>query len=148
MRAVAAIALATLAAFAAAAAVAGCTGSSSPAPVGGTQFDQYGCQIGCMCKSDGICVSTPYQPACLPACATVDDCAAGEMCVVLRELPDTPVCLTPSRLMVCHATPCMLTPQCRDPQTLMKPLPATATACGWELVPCVSGCDSASGHCK
>ena len=126
----------------------GCASGSRSPPLSGPAFDQYGCQIGCSCKGDAVCVSTPYQVACLASCATVDDCAEGMACVALRELPEVPVCLTPSRLTVCHATPCALSRQCRDAQTAMKPLPESATACGWELVRCVSGCDSASGDCK
>jgi hypothetical protein len=130
------------------AAVAGCTGVSQP--VTGPVYDEFGCKVGCdRCPPEAQCISSPYVPACLARCTGPADCGSGEKCtVVAGNETRSAVCLAPLQLVVCHAPDCQLSPSCRDDMTQLKPLPKTFSACGWEIVPCDNGCDSATGSCK
>lgn len=127
---------------------AGCSGVSQP--VTGSVYDEFGCKVGCdRCAPEAQCISSPYVPACLPRCTGPLDCGGGEKCSILAgNETRSPVCLAAQALVVCHAPDCQLAPRCRDDMTQLKPLPKTFSGCGWELVPCDNGCDSATGSCK
>jgi hypothetical protein len=129
-------------------AVAGCSGVSQP--VTGRVYDEFGCQLGCdRCAPQAQCISSPYKAACLAECTSAADCPPEARCTVLagREMEPT-VCVAPSSLGICHQPDCQIAPGCKDATTKMNPLPATFGVCGWELITCDSGCDSATGDCK
>jgi hypothetical protein len=126
---------------------AGCP-SQPPGSTGG--YDQFGCKIGCdRCPMQTLCIGVPYVPACLVQCTTAADCDPGFVCAAITVDYATPVCVAPGSLMLCDPpTTCMAANECRDPNTQLKPLSASYHACGWELVHCIMGCDSATGSCK
>jgi hypothetical protein len=135
--------------LAVAAVTAACNGTSTP--VVGRIYDDAGCQIGCdQCAPLATCVSTPYQPACVLPCASSADCPTGQRCALLDIREDTPqpICLTPTTLKRCRTAPCNIQPRCLDAQTLLRPLAYQDQICGWELVPCDSGCDSTTAQCN
>jgi hypothetical protein len=131
-------------------AVAGCPSVSTPPT--GRSYDDAGCQIGCdRCPPLAVCITAPYQPACLAPCQTSSDCAKGQLCgVVATDDMPPPTCLAPATLKWCDPPPhpCNVQQTCRDPQTLLRPLPFLDQICGWEVVHCDSSCDLATGSCK
>jgi hypothetical protein len=128
----------------------GCSSGGTRAP-GGPLLDDAGCQVGCFkCAPLAWCVSTPYQPACLETCSKAGPCAGGGICAIL-DLDDDepqPVCVMRTSLHQCRTLSCAIEPRCRDAQTLLRPLAFKDLICGWELVHCDSGCDSATAQCN
>jgi hypothetical protein len=129
--------------------VAGCSGSN------GTDFgpsvDEFGCAYDCgghVCPDESICISAPYEPTCVQSCLSGDDCQTGKCIVIFGNEGRGGVC-SPGTLQVCHQPDCsMIQPMCRDAMTQLKPLAKTSSVCGWELVRCDNGCDSATGSCN
>jgi hypothetical protein len=140
------------AAFGALLGALGCSGSSAPVS-GNPTYDDAGCRIGCSkCPGNSWCVSTPYQPACLAPCSEPGVCPGG-ICAILDSPdldsePAQPLCLMARSLTQCRPVACAIVPRCRDAQTLMRPLAFKDQICGWELVRCETGCDSATAQCK
>ena len=130
----------------AALALGGCSNGTRP-PI---LVDDGGCVAQCgKCAPLATCVAAPYQPACLQACVTTADCVPGHVCGQLTPSSDADgVCLSVSALFWCHKQDCDIHAQCRDAQTLLRPLPYLDKICGWELVRCDSGCDSTTAQCK
>ena len=124
--------------------VAGCAPQGSNVTGGG--YDDAGCKFTCdRCPPQTVCVGIPYVPACLVQCRATSDCDTG-ICVVVGE----GVGPSGGLLAFCsgHPVDCSnITPQCRDAMTQLKPLPKTSAVCGWEVIHCDSGCDSATGSC-
>lgn len=130
---------------AAALALAAC--SSGPPQPAGSGYDQNGCKLTCdKCPPQALCVGVPYVPVCLQQCRTTADCDSG-LCVIIGTSTAAPrVCY--GSLMLCEPTTCDNPPTCLDDGvTQLKPLPSTAV-CGWQVVTCDKGCDSATGSCK
>jgi hypothetical protein len=123
-------------------------------PAGGhgpiTLVDDGGCVAQCgKCAPQAVCIATPYLPACLPGCTATSDCLPGSRCAVLSLDPDAPsVCVNADALVWCHLQTCDIHPQCRDSQTLLRPLPFGTKICGYELVRCDSSCDTTTAQCK
>jgi hypothetical protein len=128
--------------------VAACNGASQP--VTGAVYDEFCCKVGCdRCAPEAQCISSPYISACLSRCTGAADCSPAEKCTLVAGSENrSPVCLTTTALMVCHAPDCQIIARCRDDSMALKPLPRSFTACGWELVHCDSGCDPTTGDCK
>ena len=126
---------------------AGC-GSQPPGSTGG--YDQYGCKISCdKCPPQTLCTGIPYVPACLVQCTSTADCDPGFICAVITVDYAPRVCVAPSSLVLCDpAMTCAAANECHDANTQLKTLPAAYHACGWEVVHCDMGCDSATGSCK
>jgi hypothetical protein len=128
---------------------AGCGPAAQP-PGSSGGYDQYGCKISCdKCPLQALCVPAPYVPMCLVQCATTADCdETGGKCAIMTTDIAPSVCVGPGVLMECDPpTACTAANECRDANTQLKPLPASY-GCGWEVVHCDSGCDSATGSCK
>jgi hypothetical protein len=121
--------------------------SNGPPQPAGSPYDQNGCKLSCdRCPQLALCVGVPYVPVCLQACRTTPDCDSG-ICAIIGSNPAVPrVCF--GSLKRCEADTCNNPPQCADASTQLKPLPAASGVCGWEVIHCDSGCDSATGSCK
>ena len=123
-------------------------GSNGPTPPGGFGYDDMGCKLGCdKCPPQSLCVGAPYVPACLQQCVSTSDCSAGLCSIIGNTLAGAPrVCF--GSLMLCEPTTCSNTLQCADAMTQAKPLPSGGGICGWQMIHCDNGCDSATGSCK
>jgi hypothetical protein len=121
------------------------------APVGsnvtGAGYDDAGCKLSCdRCPPLALCVGVPYVPTCLIQCHNPGDCDVGT-CVVVGTPTGPTVCLAP--VQICRPVECGdLVAQCRDAMSELEPLPKSSPLCGWKVVHCDSGCDSATGSCK
>ena len=126
--------------------VAGC--SNGPQRPTGFGYDDMGCKLTCdKCPPQSLCVGAPYVPACLQQCQSTPDCDSGLCAVIGNTLAGSPrVCF--GSLMLCEPTTCSNTLQCADAMTQAKPLPTSGGVCGWQMIHCDNGCDSATGSCK
>ena len=80
-------------------------------------------------------------------CVRASDCDSGLCAVIGNTLAGSPrVCF--GSLMLCEPTTCSNTLQCADAMTQAKPLPTSGGVCGWQMIHCDNGCDSATGSCK
>jgi hypothetical protein len=132
-------------AFLVALVLVGCS-SGPPQPMG-FGYDDMGCKLTCdKCPPQSLCVGAPYVPACLQQCVTTADCSSGLCAIIGTTLAAPRVCF--GSLMLCEPTTCNNTQQCADAMTQAKPLPTGGGVCGWQLVHCDNGCDSATGSCK
>ncbi|MCU1282810.1 MAG: hypothetical protein JWM53_6356 [bacterium] len=131
------------------AAVASCGPSSQP-PGSTGGYDQFGCKTSCdRCPMETLCVGAPNVPACLVQCRVTADCDPGLRCAIITVDFAPSVCVGPSSLTLCDPpTACTAAAECRDGMTQLKPLPTSFGACGWEVIHCDMGCDSATGSCK
>jgi hypothetical protein len=120
--------------------------SDGPPRPTGSPYDDMGCKLTCdKCPPQTLCVPAPYVPACLQQCQVTTDCDSG-ICAIIGNTTAAPrVCF--GSLMACEPTTCQNPQQCADAMTQLKPLP-TAGICGWEVIHCINGCDSATGSCK
>jgi hypothetical protein len=121
--------------------------ASGPVQPGGVGYDDMGCKLTCdKCPMQALCVGAPYVPACLQQCQTTDECDSG-VCAIIGTTTAAPrVCF--GSLMLCEPTTCANPAQCADAMTQLKPLAASGGVCGWQVVHCINGCDSATGSCK
>jgi hypothetical protein len=128
---------------------AGC-GSSFPPGYGQPSYTDAGCRVGCdKCVGKTICISAPYDSTCLEMCTKSSDCATGEKCAILDVAASTiGGCVSPTRPMWCSPEACNIAPKCKDAMTALVPLPFKTQVCGWEIVPCVNGCDATTQQCK
>ena len=121
--------------------------SNGPPQPTGSPYDQNGCKLICdKCPPQALCVAAPYVPVCLQQCQTTADCDSGVCTVVGNDPTAARVCF--GGVMVCEPATCNNPPQCFNDSTQLKPLPATGGVCGWQVIHCDSGCDSATGSCK
>ncbi len=129
--------------------LAGCPGT--PIPVNGqVEYTDAGCRVGCdKCPINSFCVSAPYQHVCVERCTSSADCPSGQQCALL-DLPNehSTGCVTADRPAWCQMQPCNVQRKCRDSFTLLQPLPYSDLVCGWEVIPCKSGCDLTTAQCK
>ena len=121
--------------------------SNGPPQSGGVGYDDMGCKLTCdKCPMQTLCVGAPYVPACLVQCQTTADCDSGICAIIGSSTAALRVCF--GSLMLCEPTTCTNPQQCADPNTQLKPLPTAGGICGWAVVHCDNGCDSATGSCK
>lgn len=122
----------------------GCANGPTPP----SAYDDMGCKLSCdKCPPQALCVGAPYVPACLQSCVTTADCDSGLCAIIGNSLSAPRVCYG-GALMLCEPQTCSNTQQCFDAMTQAKPLPATGGTCGWQMIHCDNGCDSATGSCK
>jgi Cys-rich repeat protein len=113
-------------------------------------YTDAGCRIGCdKCGPNSFCVSAPYNVACVQKCTNDSQCSSGFLCALINGFPTAETgCVSPDRPVWCSMEPCNIQAKCRDANTLLRPLPFSDAVCGWEIVPCVSGCDATTAQCK
>jgi hypothetical protein len=105
------------------------------------------------CASNQGCVggsaASQARPTCLATCQSPADCAAGERCAQLSGEGANFYCASEAKPALCGANPrwsCTLSEASCDGATLLRPFTAaTNQTCGYERVPCPSGCDAPLG---